>query len=494
VTRLPACAVGLVGFLAVLALAAFALKAGAIAEDGVMLWAGAIAAGDGTMPIGRVLAAYPTVPFLATALLQAITPAGAPIPALLAAGLAGVLAGIWFRSLRRAGLTPLAAGAAALLLALHPAVLRAAVAGPAAMFLVLFLYALGAALYDLRARSGVPEVMAAGLALLGLAFAHPMGAALAVAATPFLILAVRPMLVANSAGNVVLALIFPAVFCAGAFVYTSWVFPGSGWSFFLAPSESLAAWSAELSPLLGESFDGTTVLNAALAVACALLLAAPLAPVALARVYRRRPLIAPAFVIAAAAVSAAALAVSARLFGEPAILIAAAPVLAALVLTRVPVVRERLAAAMVLLVLGWAGGVAALAVADPRGAALVRLALEGRGGDRQEVDALALGGATIGRDGILVDSDNTPAVVLGRGRARGLLAPSDEAFAFALLFARIDTPLVAVPSPDTRAGARDRLNKAFPLLFRRGAPGYRLVYANESWRLYARDETGGIRQ
>jgi hypothetical protein len=490
VSRLPPLAIGLVVFMVVLALAAIALEAGAIAADSVTLWAGAIAAGDGTMPIGRILAAYPTVPFLATALLQAGTPHGTPIPALLAAALAGALAGIWFNAARRAGFGAYAAGAAALLLALHPAVLRAALAGPAAMFFIVFVYALGNALYDLRARSGVPEVMAAGLALVGLAFAHPMGAALAIAATPFLILAVRPVLVANSAGNVVLALTFPVVFCAGAFVYTSWVFPGSGWSFFIAPSESLAAWRAELSPLLGGPFDGTTVFNAGLAIACALFLAAPLAPVALAWVHGRRPLIAPAFVVAAAVVSAAALAASAGLFGEPAILIAAGPVLAAIVLTRVPVVRERAAAALVLLVAGWFGGIAALAIADPQGAALMRLALVGGDGSRPEADALALGGATVGHDGILVDSDNAPAVVLGRGRARGLLSPADEAFAFALMFARIDTPLVAVPSPDTRAGARDRLNKTFPLLFRRGAPGYRLVYENQSWRLYARNEAG----
>jgi membrane protein XagC len=490
VTRLPACAIALAVFLVALALAAMALRAGAIAEDSVMLWAGAIAAGDGTMPIGRILAAYPTVPFLATSLLQAIAPQGAPMPALLAAALAGALAGIWFNAARRAGFGAYAAGAAALLLALHPTLLRAAVAGPAAMFCVFFLYALGAALYDLRARSGVPEVMAAGLALVGLAFAHPMGAALAIAATPFLILAVRPVLVANSAGNVVLALVFPALFCAGAFVYVSWVFPGSGWSFFLAPSESLAAWSVQLAPLLGEPFDGTTVFNAALAVACAIFIAAPLAPVALAWVHHRRPLIAPAFVVAAAVVSAAALAASAGLFGDPAVLIAAGPVLAAIVLTRVPVVRERVAAALILLVAGWLGGVAALTIADPQGAVLMHLALAANDGSRQEPDALALGGATLGHDGILVDSDNAPAVVLGRGRARGLLSPSDEAFAFALMFAHIDTPLVAVPSPDTRAGARDRLNKAFPLLFRRGAPGYRLVYENQTWRLYARNAAG----
>jgi hypothetical protein len=270
------------------------------------------------------------------------------------------------------------------------------------------------------------------------------------------------------------------------------VFPGSGWSFFVAPSESLAAWAAGVSPLLGERLTGASALGAALAIALALVLAAPVVPVALGWVFRRRPLVAPAFVIAAAAVGAAALTVSAGLFGDPAVLLVAAPILAVVVIARVPVVRDRVAAVIALLAVGWLGGVMALAIADPRGAALVRVALEGGAGDARKTDMLALGGASANRDGILVDSENAPAVVLGRGRTRGLLAPSDEAFAFALLFARIETPFVAVPNPETRVGAQDRLNKAFPLLYRRGAPGYRLLYQNDSWRLYARDETGGV--
>lgn len=492
-TRLLAGApIGLIVVVAVLALAAFGVGAGGMPDDAVTLWAGAIAAGDGDMAIGRIAAVYPTIPFVTTAFLQAVAPAGTPTPALLAAGLLGLLAGIWFRALRAAGLPLIAAGAATLLIAFHPALLRAAIAGPAEAFLVVFLYWLGSALYDLRARSGVSEVMAVGLALVGLAFAHPIGAAIAIAATPFLVLAVPPGLVASSAGNVVLALVFPAVFGAGAFVYTSWVFPGSGWSFFVAPSASLSAWAASVSPLFGDGLTGVFALNAALAMAIALVLAAPVAPVALGWVYRRRPLVAPAIVLAAAAVGAAALAVAAGLFGDPVALTVAGPVLAAIVVTRVPVVRERRVAVMALLAIGWLGGAVALALVEPRTAALVGAAFDG-GGDLQRTDALALGGATVGRDGILADTDNAPAVVLGRGRAHGLLSPSDEAFKLALLFSRIETPLVAVPDPATRAGASDLLNKAFPLLYRRGAPGYRLLYQNDSWRLYARNETGGSR-
>ncbi len=63
---LPAALIGLFTFVAVLALSRFAIKAGLVPDDAVILWAGAITAGDGEMAIGRIVAAYPTIPFLAT--------------------------------------------------------------------------------------------------------------------------------------------------------------------------------------------------------------------------------------------------------------------------------------------------------------------------------------------------------------------------------------------------------------------------------------------
>ena len=111
-------------------------RAGLVPDDAVTLWAGAITAGDGEMPIGRIVAAYPTIPFLATRCWNASRRRHAD------AGPAGVaswsrsLAGLWFacvpprraaarwqRWLRRFSCV------------LHPALLRAAIAGPAEMFL-----------------------------------------------------------------------------------------------------------------------------------------------------------------------------------------------------------------------------------------------------------------------------------------------------------------------------------------------------------------------
>ena len=217
-------------FVVILVLAAGAVSHGLLTDDALRLWAGASTAADGQVPIGRIVAAYPTLPFLSTTLVAWLAPAATPAPALVAASLFALLAAFCFLSFRRAGLPIAAAGMFTGLVAFHPALLRAVVAGPSDMFLAVFLLMLCLALFSLRARSGTSEVMAVGLALMALAFSHPMGAAFAFAAIPFLAFAVRPLLVERSAFNVVIALIFPAFFAVGAFSYVSWIFPGDGWS------------------------------------------------------------------------------------------------------------------------------------------------------------------------------------------------------------------------------------------------------------------------
>jgi hypothetical protein len=391
---------------------------------------------------------------------------------------------LWFDAFRKVGLPTLAAAAATLLLAFHPAMLRAAVSGPAEMFFVLSLAWLGHALYALRARSMTSEVMAVGLALVALAFSHPMGVAIACAAVPFLVFAVPPTLIARSAFNIVVALVFPTVFAFASFAYISWVFPGSGWSFLASPAESLAAWSVGMQRVFGDGLTGTLVVEAGIAMALVLILGAPVALVALAWVRQRRPLTTPALVFAGTVVSAAAISVASGVFGDPTAAAVAAPILAATIIRHVPLVPQRLAIVLPLLVMGWFGGLIGLAIADPATAMVARAILDGQSSDHERADALAAGGATIGRDGVLVDTDNAPAFVVGRGRAHGLLASTAEAFTLALLSSHIDSPLIAVPDPHSNLGADDRLNKCFPTLYRNGARGYRLLYENSSWRVF----------
>jgi hypothetical protein len=219
-------------------------------------------------------------------------------------------------------------------------------------------------------------------------------------------------------------------------------------------------------------------------MAVALLLGAPVAVVMLALVYRRRPLVVPAGVFVAAVIAATAISIVSGFFGDPAALVVAAPVLAATVVIRVPLARERRALIIALLMLGWAGGLGSVALVDP--AMVNELQTAVAPGSSERIDALTAGGAAMRRNGVLADIDNAPAFMLGRGRANGIFGPESEPFTLAMLFDRIDTPFVAVPDPQSNTGAGDRLNKAFPALFHEGLAGYRLIYQNNTWRLFGR--------
>jgi len=487
--RFPVAAVMLIVCAAVFAISRSAATAGLVPNDAVILWASAIIAGDGQMPIGRMLAAYPTLPFLATTLLDALTPAGTPTPVLLTGVVLALFAGGLLVSFRRIGVPVLVGSLMVLLIVLHPAVLRTAIAGPAETIFAVFLFLLGGALFALRARSGASEVMAVGLSLLGLSFSHPMGAAIACAAAPLLVLSIHPEVFSKSSLNLLLALLFPTAFCVVAFSYMSWIFPGSGWTFLIAPAEGVATWAAGFTNLFGRGLSGSLSLDAGILMIAAVLLGAPIVPVAIISIWRLRPLLSPTLMFVAMTVAAAGLAVTTGLFGDPAAVAVMPPILAAIIIIHMPPVRKRLGIVLATLALGWFGGLAGLAISDPSGTVNVAIAFEGRHVDAERVAAINLGNATVGRDGVLVDIQNAPAVVLGRGGARGLLSPSDEAFTLGILFSRIDTPFVAVPDPQIGIGAQDRLNKAFPLLYRRGAAGYRLIYDIAGWRLFARTET-----
>ena len=41
-----------------------------------------------------------------------------------------------------------------------------------------------------------------------------------------------------------------------SFAYVSWVFPGDGWSFFAAPTQSLSLWTAAIARVFGNGLFG----------------------------------------------------------------------------------------------------------------------------------------------------------------------------------------------------------------------------------------------
>ncbi len=66
---LAAALVATLTFLAALLIASLAMRGALIFGDSVALWAGAISAADGEVSVGGMVAAYPTIPFLALTLV-----------------------------------------------------------------------------------------------------------------------------------------------------------------------------------------------------------------------------------------------------------------------------------------------------------------------------------------------------------------------------------------------------------------------------------------
>ena len=97
-------------FVSILVLAALAVGNGLLSDDALRLWAGASIAADGQVPLGRIVAAYPTLPFLATTLVAWLAPADTPAPPLVAAALLALFAAICFAAFRKAQLPRSTAG------------------------------------------------------------------------------------------------------------------------------------------------------------------------------------------------------------------------------------------------------------------------------------------------------------------------------------------------------------------------------------------------
>lgn len=87
----------------------------------------------------------------------------------------------------------------------------------------------------------------------------------------------------------------------------------------------------------------------------------------------------------------------------------------------------------------------------------------------------------------LMDERSGYRAIAARGDAKELLLSFTEQFKRQLKQSPPQAPLVVMPNPSTRLGTIDRINLRFPGFYKSGAPGYRLVYDAEEWRVYQRD-------
>ena len=88
----------------------------------------------------------------------------------------------------------------------------------------------------------------------------------------------------------------------------------------------------------------------------------------------------------------------------------------------------------------------------------------------------------------LIDDQAAYAVIAARGDARDLILPFSDEFKLALASPERIPPQIVVAAPGTRQGAQDAINRRFPGLWKEGRPGYQLVYEQEVWRVWQREQ------
>ncbi len=418
-----------------------------------------------------VLASYPPLPLLASLPFGFLS--GLGIQPAVAAVI--MLAGFWGMALYyclRSEATPRAvAFVIACLLALSPLVLNALVAGPGAVLLMIGLTMLGFGLLGMSGEATAPDAILCAIALCLLAFAHPFGLVVVLASLPGLAVTAPPALLARTPRSLYLILLFPVIFGVLSFAYIRWTLGSDAFSFLDAaigpvqPDESSEpVRPAFLVPLVLAAFVAAT-------------------PVTIAFLYwyrRRAVQLRPVITLIVIALLAAALeAVARRRADVPLTLAVCLPIAA---LCSVEAVKEYPRAVIALLLAGWIGALG-LVIALPQSGAGAFLRSSVAGAERERAKTLK---ATLcSRKAVLVDTRAHPELAQLCGTAKGFVSAGEADFDIQIQSRRLTSPLVLAAAPYVTSKF-DLVAHTFPDLYRHGEPGYRLVYDEGGWRLYAR--------
>lgn len=296
----------------------------------------------GKMGAGEVIAAYPPValaPMIGVQYILGIP--GLTTAQIFAASLAALLAGTWFRAFILAEYRILSALLLTALLAFNPITLRAIANGPEAVLTLCAAWSLAISLFSLRGNGSVNDLMRGSAALIILTFCSPVGAALAAASLPFLLLAVPGDIRPRNYPQMYVLLLFPLAFGIAGFVFINWMMLHDPFAF--------AREVEVLRPWLSDDWLATAA-EIVFAVACA--------PIVLALfvLSRSRPAIqAPAFALLGTMMLAAV--ITTRTGASDTFAAAVAPVvsIAAAAALNWPQRATRLRHAALLLALGCAG-------------------------------------------------------------------------------------------------------------------------------------------
>lgn len=428
--------------------------------------------------------AYPVLP-LGFDMIMALVPgsAGLPAPLLVNVLILSVAASLWVRMLVAGGHRFVPALITAGLLSCAPSLsLMVAGGGAAPVGVLAFTIAVTSAL-RLARRGEVNDMIALGVSLALLALADAAGAYLVLASVPFVALLLPARMVATSASGSLLVVMFPLIFAALALFYANWVFGGSPLAFAAGVDAAIhgsAARIGDSSWLLG---PGRGMGTALLAGALLILANAPLLPVGLwagDRGARRVLLLLTGLILTALVLASAT-----WFLGDPGRLLAYLPPVCALAAAVTGRHRLRGGLLPLLALLGLAAGWWMQGQAGDTDTAAWRQAMLGAG----PLDAATQGELALGRflrdlDDVAIDGLTAGAVLPGRGRAAGLVLPSNDRLKADLIVGHLRTSYVALRDPVSAAGARDRIAQALPDLWQDAGRGAVLVYDRGGWRVW----------
>ncbi|MCW7545616.1 hypothetical protein N7I30_17600 [Aurantimonas litoralis] len=444
-------------------------------SSGVLASSGqAILAAEGRDSFGAVATAYPPLPYLLS-LGTALVGDPSQLPALTAAALAGGLfAVVVASSLGSAGIGRATTAIITLLLVANPLFLRALADGPGLVLLVTSVFMFAAGFIGLRADGTASNVMTLAFALALMAFSHPYGIALALAALPLLALASAPHLIERTPGSLYLSLLFPLGFAFLAFAYVGQVFADAPWAFLGTLAAPFDVYALPQTP--GQ---------AALRMIGGLVVCAPVLIFATVRAGRNPALFVPMIALLSLPILGFALSGLLGARFDPTVALAPVLGLAAAFTIFASGNSRRMMRTSLFLAAGLVGSVFWLADNPTADTAAWRDAALGRS-EAAPTPLGQLAGFLASRSEILVDANAYPELVALRGTGAGLVVPGSTRFELDLLAARLQTRFVAVRDPAADIVVRDRINQAFPRLFRNGARDYGLVYHFEGWRVYER--------
>lgn len=447
------------------------------------LWGRSLLASGGQSQYGDVVTAFPPMALIAMICLNWLLPSlGALAPLVLAALLAAALLAAWFASLRAAGLGLPASVAAIGLLALNPLFLRSVAEGASFMFLEWGLWMLAMGMFNLREQLRVNDIILVAAALVVLGFAGPFGMVLACASLPFLALVVPPDLLAKSAAGVFMVLFFPLAFSAAGFLLVNWVFTGDPLHF--AGALRGGVQGINLPAQSGAATPGMV----ALAVA-GVMLACPLGLWGLVRFRRFGPLHYETLATFGLLLAAILLGWAAGDLPPPALTASLGCTIAAACAAACVRYSSLRFVILPALLTGLIGGSIVVLVDSTAPTRRWRAAVLSQPVPATDPELARLGRALRGKRNILFDAAAAPAAVAERGSAMGIASAQSEDFHLATLTYHLTSSVLVVRSTESEWGA-DSLGRAFPDLFRTGAPGYHIVFDSPTWRIFQSDAEG----